>query len=56
MKLSSRIAFWISKVADRKSEKGKNLFAAKLYRLATRIVRRDVKLMKELLRRIEEAK
>lgn len=56
MRTSSRIAFWISEVADRKAEKGKNLFAAKLYRLATAIVRRDIELMRELLKRIEEAK
>lgn len=56
MRTLSRIAFWISKVADHKAKFGKYLFAAKLYRLATVIVRRDVDLMRELLKRIEETK
>ena len=54
MRLLSKIALWISEVAEQKWKKGKYLFAAKLYRLATVFVRRDVKLMKELLKRLEE--
>jgi len=50
----AKIAFEISKVADRKAEQNKTRIAAKLYRLATRIVRHDMGLMKELLKRREE--
>lgn len=56
MRTSSRIAFWISEMADRKAKRGKYWFAARLYRLATAIVLHDVSLMRELLKRIEEAK
>ena len=54
MRLLSEIALGISKIADYMSEKGKNLFAAKLYRLATVMIRQDTKLMEELLKRSRE--
>ena len=56
MRTLTKIAFWISEVADRKAEKGKYWFAARLYRLATAVVKHDVSLMRELLKRIEETK
>ena len=56
MRLSSRIAFRISEVAEQKWKRGKYLFAAKLYRMATAMVLHDVSLMRELLKQIEEAK
>lgn len=54
MNLLGRIGFWLSRMAEQKAKEGKYLFASGLYCLATRVVRRDVGLMKELLRRLEE--
>jgi len=54
MNLLGKIGFRLSRMAEQKARKGKYLLASRLYRLATRAVRCDAGLMKELKKRLEE--
>jgi len=54
MKLIGKMGLWLSTVAEQKLREGKFLLSARLYCLATKAVRCDMGLLKELAKRLEE--